>query len=71
MTLLGDIGGFYDFIVIVITPCVGILVGDRLTYYLLAKLFMINKSKHGEPDSDESNNSDPEAKKKRWKSWIV
>lgn len=44
MTLLGDIGGLYDFFVIVVTPCVGLLVGDRLTHYLLSKLFMINKT---------------------------
>ena len=67
MTLLGDIGGLYDFFVIVVTPCVGLLVGDRLIYHLLGQLFMTNRSKNGEPDSDESNNSDPEAKKKRWK----
>ena len=64
------IGGLYDFFVIVVTPCVGLLFGDRLIYHLLGQLFMTNRSKNGEPDSDESNNSDPEAKKKRWKRWI-
>lgn len=36
MTLLGDIGGLYDFFVLVVTPCVGLIVGDRITYYLLS-----------------------------------
>ena len=44
MTFLGDIGGLNDFFVIVVTPMVGLLVGDRLTHYLLSKLFMINKT---------------------------
>ena len=43
MTLLGDIGGLYDFIVIFVTPFVGLIVGDRLTYHLLSKLFLVNK----------------------------
>ena len=43
MTFLGDIGGLYDFFVLAIAPLVGIIVGDRLIYHLLSKLFMENK----------------------------
>ena len=67
MTFLGDIGGLYDFFVILIQPCVTILVGDRLTYFLLGKLFITNSanSKYHDGDSggglsdNDSNNSDP------------
>ena len=42
MTLLGDIGGLYDFFVLIVTPCVSIIVGDRVTFYLLQRLFYTN-----------------------------
>ena len=78
MTLLGDIGGLYDFIVLVVTPLVGLIVGDRLSYYLLSKLYMINKARlngnRSEPgaysDGDDSDGGDMDAKKRRWKNWI-
>ena len=72
MTLLGDIGGLYDFIVVVVTPCVGLIVGDRLTYHLLSLLFMVNTSQAGgdSNQSDDNNSSDPDEKKKRWRSWL-
>lgn len=72
MTLLGDIGGLYDFIVIFVTPIVGVIVGDRLTYHLLGQLFFVSRRRQqGSPsagaakqdDSSESNGSDAEARK--------
>jgi len=74
MTLLGDIGGLYDFFVVVVTPLVMLIVGDRLTFHLLSKLFMVNNPKEspssGFSDSDDNDKSDPEAKKRRWKNWL-
>lgn len=46
MTFLGDIGGLYDFFVILISPIVALIVGDRLTYHILGKLFMIRDPKN-------------------------
>lgn len=76
LTLLGDIGGFYDFIVVVVTPFVALIVGDRLSYHLLNKLFMVSKAKKTSDSDDDDNNklsssSDPLEKKERWKSWIA
>lgn len=71
MTMLGDIGGLYDFFVLLIHPIVGIIVGDRLTYFLLSKLFIINTARNNVDDinqrrdsEDASDASDPEEKKK-------
>ena len=60
MTFLGDIGGLYDFFVIVIHPCVGIIVGDHLTYFLLSKLFIINTANS---NKDDDLNRRPDSKK--------
>lgn len=71
MTLLGDIGGLYDSFVIFLVPFVTLLVGDRITYHLLSLLFFVNRSREvPEESEDENNNSDPEAKKRRWKKWL-
>lgn len=79
MTLLGDIGGLYDFFVIFVTPLVALIVGDRLTYHILGKLFMvrdpkrpgiINGNTNCDTDSEDKNNSDTEAKQKRWRNWL-
>lgn len=45
MTFLGDIGGLYDFFVIFVTPLVTLIVGDRLTYHLLSKMYMVKDPK--------------------------
>ena len=72
LTLAGDIGGFYDFIVIVVAPFVGLIVGDRLSYYVLNKLFMVNKTqrRHDDKSDSEDDKSDPDTRKKKWKNWI-
>ena len=54
MTFLGDIGGLYDFIVIFVTPFVGLIVGDRLMYHLLGKLFFVSRT----PPPNEDENDD-------------
>ena len=44
MSLFGDIGGLLDFIMMIITPLVGYIVGDRFSYIVLKSLYMHNKS---------------------------
>ena len=81
LALLGDIGGLIEFIVIVVTPVVAIIVGDKMTYHLLSKLFMVNNGdpkgdkkagdgSEGSDNDDDNNNSDIDAQKKRWKKWM-
>lgn len=59
MTFLGDIGGLYDFIVIFVTPLVGLIVGDRLMYHLLGKLFFVAQKP---PRSDDEDDQSPGGK---------
>ena len=77
MTFLGDIGGLFEIIIYTVTPLVSLFVGDRLTYYLLGKLFLANTSNrrnnndfNSDDDDNSNNSSDPEAKKREWKHWL-
>ena len=43
LTLFGDIGGLIDFLIMVLTPLIGFIVGDRFTYEFMKSLYMMNR----------------------------
>ena len=50
LELFGDIGGLFDFILLVVGPLVGYIVGDRFTYIILRSLYMQNRNGDGDAD---------------------
>ena len=61
LSLFGDIGGLLDFIMLIVTPLVGYVVGDRFSYIVLKSLYMQNKGK--EDQRDEANQNGEEKQK--------
>ena len=52
LTLLGDLGGFIDFIFMFVGPLVGYIVSEHITYRILRSLFMMNRDGPGEDDQN-------------------
>ena len=48
--MLGDIGGLVDFIVLILTPIIFYIVGDRFSYIILKSLYMQNRVGNKVPD---------------------
>ena len=44
LSLFGDIGGLLDFLMLIVTPFVGYVIGDRFSYIVLRSLYMQNTS---------------------------
>ena len=44
LSLFGDLGGLLDFTMMIVTPLVGYIVGNRFSYILLRSLYMQNRS---------------------------
>ena len=55
LSLAGDIGGLLDFVMMIVTPLVGYIIGDRFSYIVLKSLYMQNRS-------GGNNNRDPESR---------
>ena len=55
LTLLGDIGGLIDFLIMILTPLIGFIVGDRFTYEFMKSLYMMNRKKE---DNGRSSNKE-------------
>lgn len=49
LAFFGDIGGLFDFIILIITPIVGYVVGDRFSYIILRSLYMQNRGETRPP----------------------
>ena len=52
LELFGDIGGLLDFVMLIMTPLVGFIVGDRFTYIILKSLYMQNRHESDKVYSD-------------------
>ena len=52
LTLFGDIGGLLDFLLLIITPLIGYIVGDRFSYVILRSLYMQNRGDIKPPSDD-------------------
>ena len=53
LALLGDIGGLLDFNFLIMTPLVGLIVGNRFTYMILKSLYMQNRHETNKVNSSE------------------
>ena len=53
LALFGDIGGLLDFTMLIMTPLVGFIVGDRFTYMILKSLYMQNRHETDKVYSEE------------------
>ena len=51
LSLFGDIGGLLDFLMLIVTPFVGYVVGDRFSYIVLKSLYMQNRGTDDKEDS--------------------
>ena len=52
LTLLGDLGGFIDFIFMFVGPLVSYIVSEHITYRILRSLFMMNRDGPSEDDQN-------------------
>ena len=50
LSLFGDIGGLLDFLMLIVTPFVGYVIGDRFSYIVLRSLYMQNTSQPTKAD---------------------
>ena len=50
LSLFGDIGGLFDFLLLFVGPLVGYIVGDRFSYIILRSLYMQNRN--GDENAD-------------------
>ena len=50
LSLFGDIGGLLDFLMLIVTPFVGYVVGDRFSYIVLKSLYMQNRGTDDKED---------------------
>lgn len=44
LSVLGDFGGLQEFIYLIITPIMGLILGDRYSYALFRRLFWVNET---------------------------
>ena len=63
LTLFGDIGGLIDFLIMVLTPLIGFIVGDRFTYEFMKSLYMMNRKERdiGRSANYEENDTNSQA----------
>lgn len=72
LALFGDIGGLLDFTMLIMTPLVGFIVGDRFTYMILKSLYMQNRHETDKVYSEEGfhksvkNQTPQRLKQKQW-----
>ena len=71
LQLFGDIGGLLDFVMLIMTPLVGFIVGDRFTYIILKSLYMQNRHESDKVYSDfHQSVKNPTNKRLRQKAWL-
>ena len=75
LSLFGDIGGLNDFLILVVTPLIMYIVGDRFSYIILRSLYMKNKVGDKPPglsdeEFDYADDNDPKTKRKKQSLWL-
>ena len=76
LSFFGDIGGLFDFIILICTPLVGYIVGDRFSYIILRSLYMQNRGESRPPGAYDGfedafeDPDDPQVKRKKQGAWL-